>query len=391
MKHKIRDIDQKWRVYALAGCVVALFTFCLFNLGTIWGAIKGFFRIMSPVIIGLVVAYIMNPLAMLFYKRVFKNIKRKGIKWPLSVALTIITLLAIVALLCVLLIPQIVDNVLSLIDNYPSYLESLRIFAQNNAGLLGTIPAVESFIDSLTVESGLINKLGNLLFENSTAIIQSTASAGTVAFNWIIGIVFAIYFLLAKRILKRGFHRVLSLGLEPAKNARTLTILDKFNTILSKYIVFELLDSMIIGVANYLFMIICHMPNAILISVIMALTNLIPTFGPIIGVAISGFILLLIHPTSVIPLLIYTLVSQLLDSYIIKPNLFGNALDVPGFLILVAIVCFGKVMGIAGMLLAIPFAAIIVYLYEELFINWLKRRKANKEADSQLTDNAGEK
>ena len=382
MKHRLKNIDQQWKVYALAGCAVVLFAACIFNLGPIWKVISGFFRIMSPVIIGFIIAYIMNPLTMLLYKKVFGKIRNKNIKWPLSVVSTIIVLIAIVVILSLLLIPQIVASVVSLMDNYEGYLNSFKNFVDNNSGIFDSLPAVSNFINSLTVEGGFMTKAGELLSQNVSTIIEKTASAGTTALNVILGLIFAIYFLLAKRGIKRGSKKLTALALSHDDNKRLLTILDKFNNIFSKYIVFELLDALIIGVANYIFMIILNMPNAILISVIMALTNLVPTFGPIVGVGIASFILLLVEPTAVIPLLIFTLVSQLADSYLVKPNLFGNALNVPGVLILIAIIVFGKILGVAGMLLAIPFVAFLVYLYQELFLNWLKRRKESNEAEA---------
>ena len=160
------------------------------------------------------------------------------------------------------------------------------------------------------------------------------------------------------------------------------TLAAKFNAIFSKYIVCELADALIIGALNAVFMKIFRMPYVLIISVIVAVTNLIPTFGPLIGGGIGAFILLLIKPTAVIPFLIFTLIVQTLDAYLIKPKLFGNALNVPGVLILIAIIIFGKLMGVTGMLLAIPFAAILVYLYTERLVPWLEKRK-KKELDAE--------
>ena len=126
-------------------------------------------------------------------------------------------------------------------------------------------------------------------------------------------------------------------------------------------------------------MLIMGMPDVALISVVVAITNLIPTFGPLIGAVFGTFILLLLKPSAVIPFLILTAVLQTFDAYFIKPKLFGNALSVPGALILVAIIVFGKLMGVIGMLISIPCAAIIVFLYDEILIPKLELNRDLKQ------------
>ena len=114
-------------------------------------------------------------------------------------------------------------------------------------------------------------------------------------------------------------------------------------------------------------------------SVVVALTNLAPTFGPFVGAFIGAVILLLAKPDSVIIWLIFTLALQLIDGYVIKPRLFGSALNVPPFLVLVFLVVGGKIWGVPGVLLAIPLAAILTYIYNEIVLPWLKERKIVKD------------
>ena len=112
-----------------------------------------------------------------------------------------------------------------------------------------------------------------------------------------------------------------------------------------------------------------------MISVVIAVTNLIPTFGPIIGGLIGAFILLLINPLHALIFIIFTMVLQTLDGYVIKPKLFGNSLGVSGLLILIAIIVGGKMFGVVGILLAIPFAAIIDFVYKDYLLSALEKKK----------------
>ena len=112
-----------------------------------------------------------------------------------------------------------------------------------------------------------------------------------------------------------------------------------------------------------------------MISVVIAVTNLIPTFGPIIGGLIGAFILLLVDPWDALIFIIFTMILQTLDGYVIKPKLFGNSLGVSGLLILIAIIVGGKMFGVVGILLAIPFAAIIDFVYKDYLLSALEKKK----------------
>ena len=140
-----------------------------------------------------------------------------------------------------------------------------------------------------------------------------------------------------------------------------------------------MLDGIIVGVINAIFMVIARMPYVSLISVVVGVTNLIPTFGPVIGAVIGAFILVLVNPMQALIFLIFTMVLQLIDGYILKPKMFGGSLGVPAAWILISIVVGGKLFGIPGIVLGIPFAAIISFVYEELVMPMLLKHKAKRE------------
>ena len=153
------------------------------------------------------------------------------------------------------------------------------------------------------------------------------------------------------------------------------------DTILLKYLSCSLLDALFIGVSNALFMLIFRIPNVALISVLVGVTNLAPTFGPLIGGAIGFIILGLLNPGYGILFLIFTFIIQTLDGYVVKPKLYGDSLGVSSLWILIAIICGGKIFGVVGVLLAIPFAAIVQYLMEEILFP--KVREERKESDEE--------
>ena len=139
------------------------------------------------------------------------------------------------------------------------------------------------------------------------------------------------------------------------------------------------LDALIVGVANAVFMALMGMQYIGLISVVVAVTNLIPTFGPIIGGAVGGFILLLVQPVHALIFIAFTFVLQFLDPYFIKPKLFGNTLGVSGLLILMSVLVCGRIWGIPGILIAIPLAAIVDFVYSEGILTALEKRKKDRQ------------
>jgi predicted PurR-regulated permease PerM len=144
-----------------------------------------------------------------------------------------------------------------------------------------------------------------------------------------------------------------------------------------------------VGGANAVFMAICGMQYVGLVSVVCGVTNLIPSFGPVIGAVIGGFILLLVNPWHALLFLGFTAVLQTLDGYVIKPKLFGDSLGVSGLLILISIVLFGNIFGVVGILLAIPLAAIIDFTYEEGILPLLEMRRAKLDAEEAADEAEG--
>ena len=129
-------------------------------------------------------------------------------------------------------------------------------------------------------------------------------------------------------------------------------------------------------------MVIVGMPYVGLVSVVVAITNLIPTFGPVVGGAIGAFVLLLVKPWHAAVFLVFTLILQTCDGYILKPRLFGSSLGVSGLWILIGVIVGGRMFGVGGILAAIPAVAILDHVYRELFLPWLEWRRARSKAEA---------
>ena len=163
------------------------------------------------------------------------------------------------------------------------------------------------------------------------------------------------------------------------------TFLSHCNGILNRYVIFDLIDGLIVGTVNAIFMAILGMQYSGLVSVVVGVTNLVPTFGPLVGAIIGGFILLMVKPVHALFFVIFTINLQTIDGYVIKPKLFGGTLGVSGLWILIVIIAGGRIYGIVGILLAIPIAAILDYIYREMLLPALERKNSSATENNENT------
>ena len=375
MKHR-KISEQSWYPYAVAICLGVLLYVMLEHMSNIWGAVSKISGYFLPVLLGCVLAYLMNPLAKLYERKLFRRVKKPNLGWSLSVALAFVTVVAFLLFLLGTLIPQLIDSVTTLVSNVDVYLATLKKLLER----WGLAKHVD--LDSVLSSSGdVVSKIASWLSKNLSNIVSASSKAGKGVANWVIALILSVYLLAAKDSLKLGVHRLARATMSKPHLERTQQFLRRCDSILSRYITFSLLDALIIGFTNLVFMWIMGMQYAGLVSVVVGFTNLIPTFGPVIGAAIGGLILLLVKPVHALIFVIFTLVLQTIDGYVIKPRLFGNSLGVSGLLILVAIVVGGNIFGVVGILLALPFAAILDFSYKEAFLPWLEERGERRQKE----------
>ena len=368
---------KKWFTYTVATCSAVMLYMILAHLGDMFGALGAFFSFLRPVISGIIIAYVINPLANFFDRKVFYKLKSEKTRWSLSSVCALIVLILCVVLLFVALIPQLVDSVATLVSNMDTYVstlqEFLRRFESGSKGLFGLdIASLANFGESI------LEKISGYFSENMGSFVGGTANVGKGVFDLVIAFILAVYFLFDKHRITGSCSRLMALIMKPESFTKASEFLVRCNDILIRYISVDVIDGLIVGIVNFLFMIIMRMPYAALISVIVGLTNLAPTFGPIVGALIGAFVLVLVEPWYALWFLIFTVVLQTLDGYIIKPKLFGGSLGVSALMILIAIVLGGRLFGVGGILLAIPFAAIIDFTWKDFVIKKLEERQAKR-------------
>ena len=353
-------------------CVVAAciaFYLLLNNLNYFVGGIGKFINILSPFAGGVVIAYILDPVVKLFYHKLFKE--KKGIRW-LAILLAYLVAILLIVLLAWLVIPQIVNSIAMLFTNFPSYIQGIQdvlTMIQDRFGV-DLSQATKMLDDS----EAMVKEVYSLA---SSAMPQIVASIGSVASNFVstfTSLAASIYMLADKKHLLHQL-RTLAHAFLPEKVAEnTLRICHYANVNFTSFFIGKIIDSAIIGVFTFVAMTILRLDFAVLISVFIGITNIIPVFGPFIGAIPSIFILLLVNPIQAAIFCVLILIIQQLDGNFIGPKILGSSIGISALWILFSIVVGGDLFGIVGMVVGVPVFATLYGLAQE-FVHYLLDRR----------------
>ena len=337
--------------------------------GTLW-------KLLSPVVIGVIVAYLMNPVADFFEFRVFKKVKKPGAAHLLAVIMTVTCLVLVLAVLLIALIPSLAKSVSKLVSDWDDYTRK----AQGLITKLSVFAAERNINVDLSKLSATVDNAMSELVEwlkgNSKTVLSTLGSVGSSVSNFFIGILFGVCFLVAEKSLVGLLGKLRAMLFKKERLERNNELWRRFHRVFIRYVGCTLLDALIIGAGTLIFTLIMGMPYAGLIAVMCGLTNIIPTIGPMIGNAIGVFFLILDKPLNALWFFIFCCVWQSIDGMIIKPRLFKGSLGIPAVWTLVLIILGGKLAGMLGILLAIPMAAILVIFYQEVISSRIDRRIA---------------
>ena len=381
MKFNKHLLKEKWFAYTFAACSAVILYLVLTHLGVLGRFLKSVWKTGAPVFIAFVIAYVIDPLVQVYYNNVLYKISRDRLRHTLAVILSYLTVVLFFVILMVALIPQVIDSVVMFAKNLNGYVYSFqRLMLQLSSFAARYDIDLSKFISS---SDELLQSITRILPENVNKIVNVSYGLGARVFDWVIAFILAIYLTLDNQHLKAGFVRLLRALLPDQVFNGTASFWSRCNNILIQYIAYDILDGLIIGILNWIFMLIMHMNYVAIISVIVGVTNLAPTFGPMIGAVLGAFILVLVNPWHALWFLLFTAVLQTFDGYILKPRLFGESLGVSAVWILISIVIGGRFLGVIGILLAIPFAAIVDFIYHDYIIMRLEKRNPN---DSHLAE-----
>ena len=352
----------------IAVAVLIVFYMMLNNLEPIVSFLLGAYAIIRPFVWGVVVSYLLYHVTEFLKRTLFKGMKNTKLAHILAVSISLILTLVLLSLLMSAVVPQMVSAVSVLVNNSGSYIETLEKMLIN---IDRNLPFIDLDTESLAdLGEDIFDTATKWVKDNTDMIISTTVGVGNSIMNIVLIFFMVIYVLLDTDSLKRGVARFFQAVLSPLQYLNFSKFAFKADRVFMSFIGQNFIDAMLVGIVNYIFMLIMGMTDyAILISVIAGVTNFIPTFGPIIGAVVNTVLLLVIDPVDALWFFLWTFLLQTVDGYIVKPILFGKGVKVKSLWVLIAIVVGGGIGGVTGMIIGIPVFALIQDAYEE----WVER------------------
>jgi predicted PurR-regulated permease PerM len=348
----------------------------MLHIGDFIGMIGGLLKIMSPLIIGLVLAYIMHPIVNLFEENVFKKVTNKTTRRNLSITITMAIIIGLVTALVSIIIPELLTSIKSILVNLPTYLNDLEDIIRNWIADSSIEEQIMSNYENIL--SSITNNLNDIALPAVNSAINNLGS-GLLAvakgiLNWLIGFVFAVYILANTKNFGAGTKKVMYSLFDNNKVNSFIVELKHVNKIFVNFMIGKVTDSSIILLTTFLFLLIFGFPYPLLIAVIIGLTDLIPYFGPYIGTVPSAILICFVSPVKAIIFVLFIIVLQQIDANLITPRIQSNATGLPSFWVLFAITLFGGLFGIVGLLIGVPVFTIIY----ELVRDFIDKKLAKK-------------
>lgn len=374
---------QKYQKYIPMAIVGFVFYLAILYWKSFVALVGSIIKASSAMIIGLLMAYVVNILMIQFeklYQHIFKKKYQKA-KRPLCIILSYLSVVLLFALLVSIIVPQIIDATELLLKNsfkaLSPYLNNLSKYPQ----LKSFITPIETFLSDLSkgsLSSTSTDMLKHLftgasgLLSNMTKVLSSIAGIVATLF---FGFMFSLYLLGSKEILLAQLNRVLKTYL-PKAYPTISYVAHVFNESIKNFVIGQVTEALIIGVLAALGCTILRFPYALMVGAIIGTTALIPVLGAYLGALVSAFLIFTISPVKAIQFLIFIVILQQFEDNLIYPRVVGTSLGLPGIWVLASITVFGGVFGFGGVIFGVPItSALYTLLRNDLHRRMKQRRK----------------
>ncbi len=370
-----------------------IFFFFVFRMDAILSFFKKVSSILSPVILGTIIAYLLSPIvsrlsrwltSFLTWCKVPPRIGR-FISKALAITVSLGALLVGVTVLIVMIAPELYSSIVKLVGDFRNYGTIVYNFIATHVEANTEILAyIQEFLNSFTdwVYNWITNDLLKQMQSVMSGLTVGIVGVVNIATTLVVGIVISVYLLVSKDTFLGQIKKLVYTIWKPETANIILSISRQVNKIFGGFISGKLIDSLIIGILCFIGVSILNMPYPLLISVIVGVTNVIPFFGPYIGAIPSAFLVLIASPSKCLIFLIFILLLQQIDGNIIGPAILGDSTGLSPFWVVVAILLGGGLFGFFGMLLGVPTFAVIFFLLKTFADYHLKKNKLPTESSA---------
>lgn len=383
-RHKKFTWNRKYLTVCLYAIIVVLASVLIIKTVIDWDNVvrhaKSALSVLSPFLWGAFIAFLINPLVKLFDKLFgkIKPLKKHGKPRKfLSLLLSYLLVVALVVLMFVYLLPQIGTSITEIVNQVPGWItkinEGLMKFETDHPDFDYDI--VNEFLNNITPQlmefsKRVVTDVVPMIFTTSISVVKGLL-------NVLIAFIVSVYMVSDKKLLARGFKRVLySVASEKAGDVIMETLRECYH-IFSQFVLGKTVDSFIIGWICFFLMTILRLPFTPIVSLIVGITNMIPYFGPFIG-AIPGIVLILmVDPIQAIIFTVLIIVIQQFDGLYLGPRILGETVGLRPLWIIFAITVGGSIGGVVGMFLGVPVVAVLAYLADKLLTRLVKKKNVD--------------
>lgn len=355
----------------------AIIVCSIFNIRSVLDFFTKIISFVSPVILALCIAFVLNVPLCLLENKVFAFTDKSRhkfvvkLKRPLCLFLCYVLALGIIILLVLVIIPDIIDTITYIVDRLPSVFETARNWITSTATRFN-IPAED--LPNLNFDvSAFANTITEWLSGYSGKIVGDAVSITTSViggvFDTVFSIVISVYVLAQKERIGNFIKRTIDAFIPQKTCKRIYHIAHQTSDSFSKFIGGQLTESVILGVLCYIGMLIFGFPNAPIISVLITVTSLVPVVGALVGVSIGFFLIVITNPIKALLFVIFIIILQQIEGNLIYPRVVGKAVGLPGIIVISAVLVGGNIGGILGSLIGVPISATIYILLKEAITN----------------------
>lgn len=376
---------------AVAACIILYFL--LLRVEQVTGVVAKFISVSKPVIYGLAIAYLLNPIVKSVDKRMIPFLektfprfqKKEELSRAVGILLSLVFLMAVVVALLNMMIPELYKSIRDMIMNVPNQMDKMvnSLSEMNVSGsALGNL--LETFMTEATdflqnwLRTDLMTRVNDVMSGLTVGVITVLKEI----MNALIGLIVSAYVLFGKEKFSQQCKKITYALFRPSSANMILHLTIKSNQIFGGFIIGKIIDSAIIGVLCFIGLSILNMPYTLLVSVIVGVTNVIPFFGPYIGAVPSALLILLTDPKMGIYFILFILALQQFDGNVLGPKILGDSTGLSAFWVVFSILVGGGLFGVPGMILGVPTFAVIYYIVNMLINNKLEKRRLPTDTSS---------
>lgn len=371
------DFENKKKVYTIGFSLAIAFMllYFLINVSAVSGFFSGIFSVISPILIGATIAYLLNPLLKLFEYKILRKLKNKNMRRILSLILTYVSMVLIIVVFLLIIIPQIIKSIVDLASRFDEYIANTQKLLNDLLAKIEQNPEIAQYVNKeeiLSTISEFFSDSQDIMSTVLTYVKNIGVGVFTGVKNLLLGLFISIYILISKESLHAGVRKITAAVFKEKTGTRMLRYTRIANRTFGNYFIGVLVDACMVGIVSLVIFAIFRIPYAPLIATVVGVTNVIPIFGPFIGAIPSAFIILIRDPSKVILFIILVLVIQQIDGNIIAPKILGNSTGISSLGVIVAIIIMGECFGIVGMIVGVPVFAMIIMVINEIIETKLK-------------------